>query len=322
MGGQGLRDQMASSRASVYGQARADAEQPTWLPYQELPGAEAFYTPAQMAGDSSQDARIDPEALARYLDERGYQIGQAEGKNQNWRWLQDAQGNPVLEPRNYYTNDKTAALLGIAGILGPTALHAFNTGAFGGTAPTSAAGGDAGVKTLGGLEPWTPPMPSAPIPTGPGPVAPIPDWVTPGVLSGVPGVGVEDIPYSNEGRNYPTAESTQPGGGQGGAPSSQFPGSPSSASSLFDKFSSWATKNPIQAAQLAAGIGSMVAGGSSGSSGSSNNVGIAAPSQAGLTATPAAPLQRQYVAPAAGYRPGFDAEHRYFSGIGPLGTGA
>jgi hypothetical protein len=156
-GGQGLRDQLGASRASVFGQSRSDAAQPTWLPYHELPGAEAFYTPAQMTGDSSQDARIDPEALARYLDENGYQIGHAEGKNQNWRWLQDREGKAVLEPQNYYTNDRTAALLGMAGILGPAAAHAASTGAFGslGAAPTApaapAAGGSAATAPAGAL---------------------------------------------------------------------------------------------------------------------------------------------------------------------------
>lgn len=43
--------------------------------------------------------------------------------------------------------------------------------------------------------------------------------------------------------------------------------------------------------------------------------------QANLTATPAASLGRRYVAPPPGYRPGIDPEHRYFTGIGAVGTG-
>ena len=41
-----------------------------------------------------------------------------------------------------------------------------------------------------------------------------------------------------------------------------------------------------------------------------------------MTATPAQTLNRQYVAPPAGYRPGFDPEHKYFTGIGAVGAGA
>ena len=43
--------------------------------------------------------------------------------------------------------------------------------------------------------------------------------------------------------------------------------------------------------------------------------------QANLTSTPAASLGRRYVAPPPGYRPGIDPEHRYFTGIGAVGTG-
>lgn len=93
---------------------------------------------------------------------------------------------------------------------------------------------------------------------------------------------------------------------------------PGPTKSATDKFLEWAKKNPIQAMQLLGGVGSLI-GGSAGSGGSGGVSG--AGSQAGLTAQQAPKFQRQYVAPPPGYRPGFDPEHRYFTGIGSVGAG-
>lgn len=114
--------------------------------------------------------------------------------------------------------------------------------------------------------------------------------------------------YGNEGKNYPTPESTQ---GPGGSPVNAGP-TPDWSSSIKD----WVLKNPKLAMTLA---GSLLGG-----AGGSSTPAPAAPGtgpQAGFTATPAPSLGRQYVAPPPGYRPGFDPEHRYFTGIGTVGTG-
>lgn len=83
----------------------------------------------------------------------------------------------------------------------------------------------------------------------------------------------------------------------------------------LEKFWDWAKANPKLAMQLF-GLGASAFGG-----GNSNNPGAGGPGtgpQAGMTATPATPLNRHYVAPPAGYRPGFDPEWQYFQpGPGP-----
>jgi hypothetical protein len=117
--------------------------------------------------------------------------------------------------------------------------------------------------------------------------------------------------YSNEGNNYPTSESTQGSGG-----------SPVNSSVANNPFMNWLKNNPKQAIQLMGMLGGAAAGGSSGGGGSgSGGIGSLGASQANITATPAQALQRQYVAPPANYRPGFDPEHKFFTGIGSVGTG-
>ncbi len=121
------------------------------------------------------------------------------------------------------------------------------------------------------------------------------------------GTGGEN--YGNEGRNYSTTESTQ---GAGGSPvnSSVTTGVPSAMS----KFAEFMKSNPRLAMSLIGTITGKVFGGNSpsGSGGSG---------QGGMTATQAPKFQRQYVAPPAGYRPGFDPEHKYFTGIGNTNVG-
>lgn len=82
----------------------------------------------------------------------------------------------------------------------------------------------------------------------------------------------------------------------------------------LEKFWDWVKANPALAMQLF-GLGA------SAFKGGSNNPAPGAGPQAGMTATPAAPLNRRYVAPPAGYRPGFDPEWQYFQpGPAPAGT--
>jgi hypothetical protein len=114
--------------------------------------------------------------------------------------------------------------------------------------------------------------------------------------------------YGNEGKNYPTPESTQ---GPGGSPVNAGP-----TPDWGDAIKKWITDNPKLAMTLA---GSFL-----GNVGGDNTNPPPVPGtgpQANLTATPAASLGRRYVAPPPGYRPGIDPEHRYFTGIGAVGTG-
>jgi hypothetical protein len=76
--------------------------------------------------------------------------------------------------------------------------------------------------------------------------------------------------------------------------------------------------NPRLALSLLGTVGGMFKG--DGGTGAPSGPGTGP--QAGMTATQAPKFQRQYVAPPAGYRPGFDPEHKYFTGIGATGTGS
>lgn len=118
--------------------------------------------------------------------------------------------------------------------------------------------------------------------------------------------GLPQADYSHEGNNYPTPEATQ---GPGGSPVNASPAAPGLGSKIGD----FLKANPRLAISL---LGS-VFGGAGGGSGGAGGPG----SQAGMTATQAPKFQRQYVAPPAGYRPGFDPEHKYFTGIGNTSTG-
>ena len=91
---------------------------------------------------------------------------------------------------------------------------------------------------------------------------------------------------------------------------------PVAQKSDIEKFWDWAKANPALAMQLF-GLGASAFGGKGGSNSPAPGTGP----QAGMTTTPAAPLNRQYVAPPAGYRPGFDPEWTYFrQGPAPTGT--
>ena len=165
-GGQGIRDQLRDSGNSVSGLPFANAQQLGYLPYNQLEGINdfRFQKPAgptpndgtmsvgvynTQGGGGDATTNIDPEALAAFLDSKGYKIGEWEGgEGQWWRWIEDANGNYVVEPRNYHTNDRTAAMIGmmaIGGMMGAGALGAL------GQAGAGAAG--AGTASLGGALP-------------------------------------------------------------------------------------------------------------------------------------------------------------------------
>jgi hypothetical protein len=92
--------------------------------------------------------------------------------------------------------------------------------------------------------------------------------------------------------------------------------------SLGSKFLDWAKSNPIQAMQLVTGIGGLISKGIGGGSGGGGGGSTGPGPQAGMTVNKPAAMQRQYVAPPAGYRAGFDPEHRFFTGIGSPGVGS
>jgi hypothetical protein len=81
----------------------------------------------------------------------------------------------------------------------------------------------------------------------------------------------------------------------------------------------WIKDNPKLAIPL---LGSLIGElGGDGSGGTGTGGTPPGGSQTDMTTTPAAPLGRRYIPPPPGYRPGFDPEHRYFTGIGTVGTG-
>jgi hypothetical protein len=90
--------------------------------------------------------------------------------------------------------------------------------------------------------------------------------------------------------------------------------------SLLSKFGDWAAANPKLATQLAGLAGGALFGGKGKNTGAAGGMG--ANPQANFTSAKPAAIQRQYVAPPVGYRPGFDPEHKYFTGIGAVGTGS
>ena len=77
-------------------------------------------------------------------------------------------------------------------------------------------------------------------------------------------------------------------------------------------------KNPKLALTLLSSLAGKGGGGGGGGGPAGPGTSI---DQTQLTATPAQKFQRQYVPPPPGYRPGFDPEHKYFTGIGTVGTG-
>lgn len=86
----------------------------------------------------------------------------------------------------------------------------------------------------------------------------------------------------------------------------------------IDRFTEWFAKNPqLGITGISTLINAFKGKGDSGPTVDPNAPG----SQANFTTTPPTNLGRTYMAPPEGYRAGFDPEHRFFTGIGPLGTG-
>jgi hypothetical protein len=102
-----------------------------------------------------------------------------------------------------------------------------------------------------------------------------------------------------------SAQNAQPTPSKGTAPAEEKPTS--------TKFTDFLKNNPRLALTMLGMLGGKGGGNNpapgAGGGGAQNN----------LTATQAPKFQRQYVAPPEGYRPGFDPEHKYFTGIGSTG---
>ena len=121
-----------------------DQEQFGWLDWGQLGRDLPFFRGSAQGGDQ----RIDPEALAAYLTQNQYSIGQEAGPgNADIRWLQDASGNELIKRRDYATNDRTAAILGMLALGGAGAAAIAGGGAAAGGAAGSgaAAGGSSGL---------------------------------------------------------------------------------------------------------------------------------------------------------------------------------
>lgn len=148
-------------------------------------------------------------------------------------------------------------------------------------------------------------LPTEPPPTTPPPAAP-PPLMTDESQIPLP----EEPPYSNEGNNYPTPESTQ---GPGGSPvnSSIAPDSGIPWSRIGDIIA----KNPTLAIPLINAVGKFF------NKDTPAQTGPTGPGpQADFTKNAPTPYSRTVAAAPAGYRHGFEPEHRFFTGIGGLGA--
>jgi hypothetical protein len=136
-----------------------------------------------------------------------------------------------------------------------------------------------------------------------------PSIYSPGGISSLPGEAA-----------MPEVPAAEPGLPTGGADPVTVPDvSSGGGGGILNSFGNWASRNPMQAVQL---LGLLGSGRGGGSSGGDPGGGAGVPgAQAGITAQQPQAFQRQYVAPPAGHRPGFDPEHKYFTGIGAVGTG-
>lgn len=92
-----------------------------------------------------------------------------------------------------------------------------------------------------------------------------------------------------------------------------------SGKSPASSFVDFAKKNPGLAMRMIGALGGL--GAAAGAVGNRQNTGGISSGQAGMTAVAPEAFRRQYIAPPAGYRPGFDPEHKFFTGIGAAGTG-
>lgn len=168
-----------------------------------------------------------------------------------------------------------------------------------------------GVEQLGqynGAPPITPNFPEQSVPVTSTKIPPTPTTPT---LNPSTGIGAL-VPNLPTGQNPPAQNIKVPD-----VPEYKMPDQAAPKNDL-EKFWDWAKANPKLAMQLF-GLGAAAFKGGSNSSGGTGGPGTGP--QSGMTSTPAAPLDRHYVAPPAGYRPGFDPEWQYFqSGPAPAGT--
>jgi hypothetical protein len=81
-------------------------------------------------------------------------------------------------------------------------------------------------------------------------------------------------------------------------------------------YAKWIKDNPKLAIQLLGLAGSLLDGGGGG--GTPGGIGPYGPNQANFTSQQPQTMQRTYNPTPAGFRPGFDPEHRYFTGVGSL----
>jgi len=241
-------------------------------------------------GEYAFDAPTVNPALIQWAAENGYTPGYTEGYGGMLK-------NGQIVPGSAFGNRTNDDAGFIAGMLGIGAAGAAAGGLFGG-AGTGAGAGNASAIANGAL-------------TGGvqgGGIGAL--GATEGALAGLGGVSGMDL----------AADGAASGGNAYGTTPTSGNGLLNTLTNGAKNVGQWALENPTQAIQIGGILGGLV-GGKGGSGGT-----IAGPggpgAQAGLTATPSAALNRQYVAPPSGYRPGFDPEHKYFTGIGAVGAGA
>jgi hypothetical protein len=145
-----------------------------------IPGAEAFVPQDDGRGNGQ---GIDPQALATWLQQKGYVMRQGDDPqtNTSMRWIEDAQGNIVGQPQQFDNTDqqfsnaiKAAALITGANVVtalpglqaAQAAAAAGGTGGGAAGAAGAAGAGGAGTATLGATGAMaTPVATSAALPT-------------------------------------------------------------------------------------------------------------------------------------------------------------
>lgn len=220
------------------------------------------------------------------------------------RWYNTGDINYGGDPINTTPGGPAAPTGGLNG--NPVDDYITRRGASDGSVPSGNGGfADAGYgdrEVLGQYDGTVPGItPGAPTQTVPINGARIPPTTTTAPPSGLPSLSV--VPNIPTGTNPPVSDIKVPD-----VPEYRMPDQAAPKTDL-EKFWDWAKANPKLAMQLF-GLGASAFGG-----GNSNNPGAGGPGtgpQAGMTSTPAAPLNRHYVAPPPGYRPGFDPEWQYF----------
>jgi hypothetical protein len=256
-----------------------------FLPSIGMGGINDYYRAPSSIGEGQTDGGYLDPAMMKKLDDMGYTFGRTGGINQDNYWDVMKDGQVV---NRYQTGSHSGldAFMSNGGALLPALAGAALFGMGGVGAGTGLLGGG-GATAGGGAMSMGDAIAASAASEGAG-------------LGGVGAAGAGGGAMSMT--DAIAASAASEGATAGGI---------GSLKGLGSSVLGWAAKNPMQALQIAGLAKGLIGGKNSGGSGGSGIAGLV--DQSALTKTAAAPVQRQVIAPPAGYRPGIDPEHRYFS---------